>query len=145
MNKNLKGAVLLVIVSFVLMTMVFLIAVVMIRGQDISRFLSGGSAGCTADAAMKKAAEFIKSTATFKYDGIGDSLKLVKIEAGKEDGSWTVDYSFQTRHPGHGNRKGQVLTQVITNHTAELSVKSCKVVAATCDNEWNLATDKPLP
>ena len=144
MDRYWKSAIILIFISFVLMTVVFLAIVVAIRGQSIAQFLSGGSTGCTAEAAMKKAADSLKNTATFKYDGIGDSLKLVKIEAADQDNSWTVVYSFQTRHPGYGNRSGQVLAQVITDHTAELDLKDCKVVSAVCDSNWDLLKDKPL-
>jgi hypothetical protein len=109
MNKHLKGAVVMVIVSFVLMTLVFLVAVVIIRGQSIAQYLSGG-AGCTAG----------------------------------QDNSWKVVYSFQTRHPGHSNRPGQALAQVITDHTVELNLKDCKIISAICDNNWDLINDKSL-
>ena len=144
MERYRKGAVILVIVSFILMTLVFLTIVVAIRGQSIAQFLSGGGTGCTAEAAMKKGAEALKNTATFKYDGVADSLKLQKIEAAGGSNSWIVVYSFQSGHPGYGNRKGQILAQVITDHTVELNLKDCKVLSATCDNEWDLLTDKPL-
>jgi hypothetical protein len=143
MNKHLKGAVVMVIVSFVLMTLVFLVAVVIIRGQSIAQYLSGG-AGCTAEAAMKKSADSLKNTATFKYAGIGESVKLVKIESAGQDNSWKVVYSFQTRHPGHSNRPGQALAQVITDHTVELNLKDCKIISAICDNNWDLINDKSL-
>jgi hypothetical protein len=79
--------------------------------------------------------DFIKNTATFKFDGNASSLKVVKAEPVdiKVSADWdyifTID--FQTAHPGHGDRTGQMLAQVVTNHTASILVRDGKVISAT--------------
>lgn len=106
------------------------------------------SAGCTPGQNISQsnstAANFIRDSATFKFDGIADSIRLVKMMEtdGPNGGSWFYTVAFQTAHPGHGDRSGQMLAQMVTNHTAIIEVKDGKVAAAVCDGEWDIKADK---
>jgi hypothetical protein len=55
-------------------------------------------------------------------------------------------YEFQTRHPGHGDRSGLMLAQVIANHTAVIFVDVDKeeVRIAACDEVWNMLKDAQI-
>jgi hypothetical protein len=91
---------------------------------------------------------FIKSNATYAFDGIEGSLKiLMKIGSISGDESnlfkqWEYTVEYQTRHPGEGDRTGQVLAQAITTHTAIIKVKDGIIVSAICDDIWNMVNDK---
>ena len=86
---------------------------------------------------------FVNNSSTFKFDGIAESLKIIKVVATPNgDGEFTIDY--QTRQPGHGDRTGQFLAQVITNHTAIIRVQSGQIVSAVCDERWDLLKDKEV-
>ncbi len=83
---------------------------------------------------------FVKNSSTFKFDGIAGSLKLAKVVAiPNGDGEFTIEY--QTAHPGHGDRSGLVLAQVITNHAATIQVKDGKIISAICDGNWDMQKD----
>jgi len=90
----------------------------------------------------------IQNSSTFKFDGVPGSLKISKIigsaQGTAEPTEWEFAVEFQTTHPGHGDRSGQVLAQVITAHTALVTVKDGKVTTAVCDGTWDLLTDKQL-
>ncbi len=84
--------------------------------------------------------DFIKNSSTYKFDGIEGSLKLTKVVGTPNgDGEFTIEY--QTAHPGHGDRSGQVLAQVITNHTATIQVKEGKITSAICDESRDIFKD----
>jgi hypothetical protein len=99
---------------------------------------------------LKLVEDFIKNSSTFKFDGIDGSLKLKKAE---EYGPISVFRSmvftceFQTRHPGHGDRSGMMLAQVITTHTAVIyvDVDIEEVRIAACDETWDMMKDIKLP
>ena len=82
------------------------------------------------------ALEYLKSSPTFEYDGISDSIELVDIEI-VSDG-WDFTFKFQTRHPGHGDRTDAMLLQVITNHTARITVHEGKVISCVCCEAWDM-------
>lgn len=83
--------------------------------------------------------DFIEDSATYKFDGIDGSVKVVKVD-GPHDGKWVYTVEYQTRQPGHGDRSGQMLAQVITTHTAEVEVVEGKVASAVCDGDWDMAS-----
>lgn len=82
----------------------------------------------------------IRNSSTFKFDGIADSVKVVKA-AQKADGTWEYTVEYQTRQAGHGDRSGMMLAQVITTHNAEIEVKGGKVTAAVCNGVWDVIAD----
>lgn len=101
-------------------------------------------------AAQKIAEAFIRNSATFRFDGLDGSVKLVRTDPGVTSAfrSWSYTFEFQTRHPGHGDRTGQFLAQVITNHRATILVnleKDIAVMAAVCDDTWDMLREKELP
>lgn len=99
--------------------------------------------------AQQVAEDFIENSTTFLFDGIQGSIKLISDE--KESPisafrAYVLHYEYQTSHPGHGDRSGQVLAQVITLHQATIMVDidTLEVKIATCDN-WNMQTGEELP
>ncbi len=101
-------------------------------------------------AARKVAEDFIRNSSTFRFDGIEGSIKLVETDPGPTSAfrSWSYTFEFQTRHPGHGDRTGQFLAQVITTHNAKILVnleKDTAVMMAICDNAWDMLREKDLP
>jgi hypothetical protein len=81
---------------------------------------------------------FVKNSATFKYDSMDDTLKLVNSEELEENFAWRFTYEFQSRHAGYGDRAGQVLAQVITPHEAVITVEENTVTSAVMDGRWNM-------
>ncbi len=103
----------------------------------------------TGDPIDKAVLDFIKNTATFKFDGIPGSISFTRTEESPISAyrSWQYNVTFQTAHPGHGDRSGEILAQVITEHRAVVyyNLDEQKIGAAICDGEWDLMYDKELP
>jgi hypothetical protein len=93
--------------------------------------------------------DFIKNSSTFKFDGIEGSLVMLNSGPGFSSAfrSDFFTFKFQTAHPGHGDRSGQILAQVITSHTVMVLVDSGKntVASAICDRSWDMLHEKELP
>jgi hypothetical protein len=91
------------------------------------------------------ALEFLRNGATFKFDGIEDSIK---IEETRILESYPVQYiviiSFESRHAGYGDRAGQFLAQVITPHNTWIKIVEDEVVSAILDNTWDELNQKEL-
>ncbi len=101
-------------------------------------------------AAQKLAFDFMKNeNATYNFDGVPGSLQLKSIDPGLTSSfrSTSFTFTYQTRQPGHGDRSGQMLAQVITDHTAVISVDMDKgtVRWAACDKTWDMLQNKQLP
>jgi hypothetical protein len=88
--------------------------------------------------AEEVARDFVKNCATFQYDGMEDTLKLVKSEKLRETHAWRFIYEFQSRHGGYGDRTGQMMTQVITPHEAVITIERNTVTSAVMDGKWNM-------
>lgn len=100
-----------------------------------------------ADGEYKRIVEdFIRTDATYVFDGIQGSIKFIKSEPGSTSAFRSVEYTYQyqTGHPGHGDRSGKVLAQVITEHNALLVVdtRQGKVIGAICDQDWDMVNDR---
>ncbi len=103
----------------------------------------------TKEAGQQLALDFLKNSSTFKFDGLDGSIKVINGDyspiSAYRSFAYTIEY--QTRHPGHGDRTGQYLAQVITNHNAVIIVNAEKgqVIIAVCDNTWDIVNQKVLP
>lgn len=91
--------------------------------------------------------DFIKNGATYAFDGIDGSIKIIRI-TGSASGekpntvyNWTYELEYQTSHPGHGDRTGQMLAQVISKHSATISIVNGEIDAAVCDEIWDMKRD----
>lgn len=92
---------------------------------------------------------FTKSTPTFSFDGIPETLKLVQKspELTSYPAKFLVEVHFDSRQGGFGDRTGQVLTQVITPHTMVIEIVGFElgiVTSAVLDNTWNVLTQSPI-
>jgi hypothetical protein len=99
----------------------------------------------TPEGAKKMAIEFVKNAPTFSFDGIDGSIKVLDFVAAE---SYPVQYfitiSFQCRHAGYGDRTGQMLAQVITDHEIRISISDEVVRSAIIDDEWDELLQEPV-
>jgi hypothetical protein len=98
--------------------------------------------------AQNAAEDFIRHSSTFIFDGIAGSLDLARSDPGMISAymSWSFTFKFETLHPGHGNRTGQSLPELITAHYATVLVNLVNntVVMAACDNTWDMLKERDL-
>ena len=86
------------------------------------------------------ALEFVKSEATYQFDGMPDTLKLISTTSVGE--GWTFVIEFNSRHGGYGDRNGQILDLAITHHRAEVTVQDGLVTAAIMDGQWDMINQR---
>ena len=95
--------------------------------------------------AVNAALVFLRNGATYKFDGIAETLEVVEVLIRE---SYPVQYVvtiiFDSRHGGYGDRTGQMLIKVITPHTARITVVSGGVVSATLDDVWDELNQEEL-
>ncbi|MDD5702877.1 MAG: hypothetical protein PHU23_12605, partial [Dehalococcoidales bacterium] len=82
------------------------------------------------------ALEFVKKEATFQFDGIPETLEVISTTA--VENGWKYTIEFDSRHAGYGDRSGQILAEVITPHTAEVTVQDSQVASAFMDGQWDM-------
>jgi hypothetical protein len=89
---------------------------------------------------LRIAEEFVKTEATFHFDGIPETLELKSTTSAGS--GWEFTFGFDSRHAGYGDRSGQVLAQIITSHSAKVTVQDGKVTAAIMDGRWNMINQR---
>jgi hypothetical protein len=88
------------------------------------------------------AADFLRNSPTFRFDGIENTLKLVWSGAEDKPHRWEFHYEFQSRNAGYGDRTGLMLAQVITDHRAQIVVEQGEAVHAVLDGKWDMLRQK---
>ena len=140
-NKQLKNAVILSLISLLTVIVIFAFVFISIRGPSCGMEASRPSS-CSKDQSTSISMTLIKYSPTFAFDGIKDSVQLLKIETPDNGQTWNLLYVFKTAHPGHGDRGGQVLAEVITEHSVQITVSNCKITSAVCDKTWDLLKER---
>ncbi len=94
--------------------------------------------------AQQQALEFLNNSPTFIFDGIQGSIELNDTVTLETPGSWTFVYEFESAHAGYGNREDQMLAQVITSHTAYITLQKGEITNAQLDNTWDMLKQREL-
>jgi hypothetical protein len=92
------------------------------------------------EGSQRIALEFVKSEATFQFDGIPETLKVSGTTS--TGNGWLYTIEFDSRHGGYGNRVGQALDLVITHHRAEITVQNGQVTSAVMDWQWDMINQR---
>jgi len=100
----------------------------------------------TTEAVLGIAEEFIKSSATFAFDGIEEtlSLELVAIRESFPE-QYVIEADFDSLHGGYGDRTDEMVIQVITPHSMNLVVINGEVTSALLDGKWDELNQLQLP
>jgi hypothetical protein len=142
-SKFLKTAIILVLGSFLAVSVVFVLILFAVKGPSCMPVMpvTNKAATCSQEQASALSLSLIKNSPTFSFDGIKDSIQQVKAESLDNGSTWNLIYTFKTAHPGYGDRSEESLEQVITAHMAQITVTKCKITSAVCDKTWNLLTN----
>ncbi len=90
------------------------------------------------------AVDFLRSSPTFRFDGLDDTLELIRSEGDERTSRWEFHYKFQSAAAGYGDRSGMMLAQVITDHEVRSTVERGEVVHAVLDGRWDMIKQKML-
>ena len=109
--------------------------------------LFGGACGKPStgsrETSQKTALEFVRLDTTFRFDGIPETLEITGTTS--VGNGWQFTIEFDSRYAGYGNRSGQILAQVITHHTVEVTVQGgLGVTKAVMDGVWNMLEQQML-
>ncbi|MEW6528466.1 MAG: hypothetical protein AB1391_01110 [Candidatus Micrarchaeota archaeon] len=88
------------------------------------------------------ARQFVLQDETYMFDGVQNSLEFEKYGTMTCINCWIFVFKFNCGHSGYGNRNGQILAQVITPHTAYISVSNGKIISAILDKKWDMITER---
>jgi len=94
------------------------------------------------EGSQRVAEEFVRLETTFRFDGIPETLEVTSTTSVANGWEYTIE--FDSRHAGYGNRSGQMLAQVITHHTAEITVQAGLVTTAIMDGVWDMVNQRML-
>ncbi|WP_455367929.1 hypothetical protein [[Eubacterium] cellulosolvens] len=98
--------------------------------------------------AFQIARDFVRNDPTFRFDGIEETLKHIETLQRcpychlRNIETYTFVFTFDSRHPGYGDRTGQVLATVITSHTANMTVYEDEVILAIMDGRWDMISQE---
>lgn len=142
-SKYLKSAFILVFISIFLITAIFVTVLISVNKAS---FLKPAvqTVTCKQEQAVALTEQFIKNTATYAFDGVENSIKKVKVETTDNGRTWQLVYLFKCRHPGYGDRSNQVLAEVITEHSVQVTIQGCRIVTAICDKNYDLLTNRQI-
>jgi hypothetical protein len=92
----------------------------------------------TEDTASLIATEFLENGPTYSWDGVDDSIQVVEVvKTHSMNPEWVVTLEFTSSHAGYGDRSGQAVATVITEHLIEVTVDEDTVTSAVIDRIWD--------
>jgi hypothetical protein len=104
-----------------------------------------GASGNAGQRAEEIARDFIVQAPTFKFDGISDTLKVTDVKALEIfPVQYIITITFDSLNAGYGDRTGQEVREIITPHTAVVTVVNDNVVSAMLDNQWDELNQKNM-
>jgi hypothetical protein len=95
----------------------------------------GQKKGYTKEESLEIARKFVLNSSTYLYDG--QDLQHVETMQSSSH-SWRFTFEFTSRSAGYGDRSKKMVAQVITPHTAVVTVEYGKVVYAVLDGKWDM-------
>jgi hypothetical protein len=88
---------------------------------------------------------YVRNSATFRYDGKSESLRLQSVRRlAACPGCYEYVLSFESQHPGFGDRAGVPLTQAPTSHRATILLRDQAVVSGVLDAAWDMTQQRIL-
>jgi hypothetical protein len=103
-----------------------------------------GNKGISQEESQEIARQYVINDPTFQFDGMIGTLALVNTTTLKCPYCWEFVYQFDCRQAGYGNRKGLMVAQVITPHTARVVVQEVGVTSAVMDSDWDIMGQKNI-
>ena len=96
----------------------------------------------TEQAAVKTATSFLSEAPTYSWDGVEGSIRVLdSYKTQTPDAVWTVVIEFTCANAGYGDRSGQMVATVVTDHVITVTVEDGAVVEAVIDGVWDELRD----
>ncbi|GIX49117.1 MAG: hypothetical protein KatS3mg131_3328 [Candidatus Tectimicrobiota bacterium] len=82
---------------------------------------------------------FVRGAPTFRFDGIEESLRLEAVRRlAFCPGCYEYTLYFESRFPGYGDRRGDLLSPARTPHRAKVLLVNRQVVSGLLDGAWDM-------
>jgi len=92
----------------------------------------------TEQTAVKTATRFISEAPTYSWDGVEVSIQVLdSYKTQTPEAVWTVVIEFTCANAGYGDRSGQMVASVVTDHVVTITVEDGAVVKAVVDSVWD--------
>jgi hypothetical protein len=91
----------------------------------------------TQEEAVVIAEDYLRTSPTFSFDGIEDSIEVIEVEEQSTLNTWGVRIEYTSSHGGYGDRTDQVLTEALEDHEMWIVVSHDTVVEAVTDDMFN--------
>jgi hypothetical protein len=99
----------------------------------------------TEETALRIATEFLENGPTYSWDGMDDSIQVIDVvKTLSMNPEWLVTLQFTSSHAGYGDRSGQVVATVITDHVIKVTVNGDTVTSAVIDQIWDEIKEKKI-
>jgi hypothetical protein len=95
-----------------------------------------------ADESLEIARKFVLNSPTYEFDG--ENLRHVDTVGLDCPSCWQFIFEFTSRHAGYGDRSEKTMAQVITAHTAIVSVENGTVTYAVLDERWDMTNQEMI-
>jgi len=121
-----------------------ILVVVMIIGTLLTAgCITPGTDGEVTETESKEIARaFVENSSTYQFDGA--DLAYNQTTVLRCPYCWVFTFDFKSRQAGYGDRTGKVLAQVITPHTADVTVINGTITSAVLDGQWDMLTQTPV-
>ena len=81
---------------------------------------------------------FLKSSPTFKFDGVESSIEILSSRSlEKYPVLHVIEIGFTSSSTGYGDRSDVMAAQVLTDHTMVIKIEGGEVVSAVIDDVWD--------
>jgi hypothetical protein len=97
----------------------------------------------TADSAISTARQFVNAENTYKFDGMAETL-AVRMNKTVSSSIYEIVAEFTSRHAGFGDRADKMVAEVLTPHTAVITVQNGAVASAVMDSQWDMIAQKSI-
>ncbi len=96
------------------------------------------------DGALHVAKDYVTGEATYRFDGMADTLKLDVTGTFPNPGVYEVTCDFTSAHGGYGDRTGMFVTEALTPHRCIIIVSDGGVKSAVMDGAYDMIAQKTL-
>lgn len=121
-----------------------LVAILLVGMFPAMAILHHNTPNFRSENAVTIAERFLLQSPTFGFDGMGETVEVVNVEAFGTLNTWVVTIQFTSRNGGYGDRTGQMVITVLTEHQTRMVVRQGKVVEAVTDEVFDEITGEMI-
>jgi hypothetical protein len=99
----------------------------------------------TEENAIFLATQFLYKMPTYAFDGMSDTVNVVHVDTLRMPNTWEITIEFTSSHGGYGDRTGQIVTMVLTQHQTKIVVSQGQVISVVTDGVYDEVKGSMIP